>query len=141
MDIHIVEWTHCKDEVMRLRQMVFLDELKYDSAYLFDEQDTTATHACAFHGRKIIAAGRIVLNKPLVFLSHVVVHPEYRKQEIGLSIITNLKRFAKNNECLNIQLSARIEAMRFYEQAGFHAIENAYQSFGVWHRKMTLKLG
>ena len=50
------------------------------------------------------------------------------------------KKAAKEQDCFTIQLSANIDSMRFYEQAGFQAIDSAYQLHNQWHRQMKIKL-
>ena len=136
----VLNWPAHGEQIVALRKSIFLDELHYDPAFIQDESDEQSYHAGVFQDEELIAAGRIKFNSPLAFISHLCVKEEHRRKEIGFKLLFFLKKAAKEQDCFTIQLSANIDSMRFYEQAGFQAIDSAYQLHNQWHRQMKIKL-
>ena len=139
-DSEKLDWLTHKEQIISFRKLIFLDELNYDPAFIQDQSDEQAFHAGIFLDKEFIAAGRVIFNSPLAFISHLCVKKEHRRKEIGFKLLFFLKKAAKSQDCSSVQLSANIESMRFYEQAGFQAIDSAYMLHNQWHRKMKIKL-
>jgi GNAT superfamily N-acetyltransferase len=60
--------------------------------------------------------------RPYGVIENVITHSGYRKQGIGTLLLNHLINFAKEKNCYKVMLqsgTARKDAHRFYEKAGF----------------------
>jgi GNAT superfamily N-acetyltransferase len=74
----------------------------------------------AFKGTELVGAGRIVSDAGYqVFITDVIVLPEYQHKGIGRKIIEHLLEYCKKHNVVWVQLSCAKGKKGFYEKCGF----------------------
>ena len=70
----------------------------------------------------------------------MTVLPNFQKQQIGKQLLLLLLEKAKENDCINIELSARVTALEFYKKYNFMPVGEVYMSkkTGILHQYMML---
>ncbi len=80
---------------------------------------------------RVIAASTLILEPKFIhggkYVGHiedVIVHPKYRHQKIGSTLIKMLLKLAENNNCYKTILNCDELTQPFYEKLGFYKVEN-----------------
>ena len=129
-------------ELLRLRCEVFIVE--QDCVYLdVDGEDRTAWHLLARDGQgKLCACLRALPRRgeePMHF-GRIVVHPAFRGQGLGKELVRRGLRYAQ--ETLGepaVCIMAQAHLRGFYEELGFCATSEPYDSTGILHIDMVCK--
>lgn len=126
-------------EVLRLRSQVFVVE--QDCVYQdMDDKDALALHVLGYENGILAAYARIF--KPGDYhkeaaIGRVVVHPEFRKEGLGILLMTAAIDSVKSNwGCTKIHISAQSHLRHFYEGVGFVWTGEAYLEDGIPHIAM-----
>lgn len=131
-------------DILQLRAAVFVVE--QDCVYQdIDGKDQNALHIIGTQDNKIVAYTRVF--KPGDYLDkaaigRVVVHPDYRKQHLGKTIMMASIQAIQDHfnpptpssgQRLPIGLSAQTYLLDFYKELGFVAVGDAYLEDGIPH--------
>jgi predicted GNAT family N-acyltransferase len=73
-------------------------------------------------------------------LIQMAVEQEFQGRGIGRMLVEHLIDFASENKVQEIQIHARDDVKRFYEQLGFRIVGEPFEEVGIKHRHMLLKL-
>ena len=121
-------------EILKIRKIVFQEELQIPLEVEADGQDDFCMHVLAFEGDVPVAIGRISFDGWDFVISRVAVLPEYRGKKYGDFIVRMLVDKAMMSNAKEVQLDAFEETIGFFETIGFSAKEAA----GVWaNRKLV----
>lgn len=60
-----------------------------------------------------------------VTLGRVVVLPEYRGRKLGLLVVTEAEKWAKELGVKTINIDSRLEAVTFYEKLGYQHVDDS----------------
>ena len=128
--------------ILQLRINVFVVEQNCPYEEL-DNKDKKALHLFAFEEDTpdiIIAYTRIF--KPGDYykeaaLGRVVVHPDFRKQQLGYELIKKtISAIEDNFNTSTIKIGAQTYLQKFYESFGFKQIGDEYMEDGIPHIHM-----
>ena len=125
-----------------LRIDVFVKEQKVPIELELDEKDYSenTVHIGYFDDDKLIGIARLIdLDKDVIHIGRVVIDKEYRGKGIGRKLIVGCETTAKNilKREVIIELSAQIQAEKFYESLGYNRIsDKIYLDAGIEHVDM-----
>ena len=125
-----------------LRIEVFVKEQKVPIELELDEKDHSENtiHIGYFNDNKLIGVARLIdLDKDVIHMGRVVIDKEYRGKGISRKLIIGCETTAKNilKREVIIELSAQIQAEKFYESLGYNRInDKIYLDAGIEHVDM-----
>lgn len=128
-------------EARDIRKQVFIEEQGFQSE--FDDIDARALHAVIYLDGTAAATGRTFPEKEDLSVWHmgrIAVRKEYRGQGLGLAIVRALENAAEKEGGLVFELSAQLQARRFYEKAGYSAQGGVYMDEHCPHIKMSRRV-
>ena len=76
------------------------------------------------------------INKDIVKMRQVAVHPGFQGQGIGLFLVERVERWVKANHYKKIELSARDTAVSFYLKQEYHTTGEPFVEVGIPHLHM-----
>jgi ElaA protein len=126
-------------QIIMLREQVFVVE--QNCPYLdCDGKDLTSMHLWFSKDAVCAAYSRIVppqYEKDLWSIGRVVVHPDFRGLALGKAIMQAAIDYLKLNKgSKEIQISAQVYLLRFYNELGFHEVGATYLEDDIPHIKM-----
>ena len=122
-----------------LRIEVFVKEQNVPIELELDEKDYSenTVHIGYFDDDKLIGIARLIdLDKDVIHIGRVVIDKEYRGKGIGHKLIISCENIAKQilKKEVIIELSAQIQAEKFYESLGYNRInDKIYLDAGIEH--------
>ena len=125
-----------------LRIEVFVKEQKVPMELELDEKDHSENtiHIGYFHEDNLIGVARLIdMDKDVIHIGRVVIDKEYRGQGIGRELIIGCENIAQQilKRKTIIELSAQIQAEKFYESLGYNRInDKIYLDAGIEHVDM-----
>ena len=125
-----------------LRIKVFVKEQNVPIELELDDKDysTNTVHIGYFRDDNLIGVARLIdMDKDVIHIGRVVIDKEYRGQGIGRELIIGCETTAKDilKREVTIELSAQIQAEKFYESLGYNRINNKiYLDAGIEHVDM-----
>lgn len=136
--IRITDWYSDRTEITRLREQVFVHEQGVPPELEIDASDPICIHILAEYGNETVGTGRLTLDG---HIGRLAVLREYRRQGIGKTLLDRLTREATHRGINQVCLNAQIQAIPFYEQAGFKISSEEFLDAGIPHRAMCRYLG
>ena len=134
-DLSVTDLYNC----LQLRTLVFVVEQNCVFQDM-DGKDATALHLLAYDETKTVACARLFKAGDYYDLSsigRVVVHPEYRKLNLGRALMTNAIAAIKlHYNDLDIKIGAQLYLKKFYESFGFVASSAVYLEDDIEHIEM-----
>ena len=125
-----------------LRIEVFVKEQKVPIELDLDDKDHSdnTVHIGYFNDNKLIGVARLIdLDKDVIHIGRVVIDKEYRGKGIGRKLIIGCENITKQilKKEIIIELSAQIQAEKFYESLGYNRInDKIYLDAGIEHVDM-----
>ena len=125
-----------------LRIEVFVKEQNVPIELELDEKDYSenTVHIGYFDDDKLIGIARLIdLDKDVIHIGRVVIDKEYRGKGIGRELIIGCENIAQHilKRKIVIELSAQIQAEKFYESLGYNRInDKIYLDAGIEHVDM-----
>ena len=140
--IKILESKEELDLGFALRIKVFVKEQKVPVELELDNKDHSinTVHIGYFNDNKLIGVARLIdLDKDIIHIGRVAIDKDYRRKGIGRKIIIGCETAARNilKREVIIELSAQIQAEKFYESLGYNRVNNEiYLDAGIEHVDM-----
>jgi predicted GNAT family N-acyltransferase len=137
------EVAHTQDDffrLIRLRQVVFVEEQGIPVVLVIDDDDGEALHLIARRGREVVGTARLVSKGTSGKIGRMAVKREVRRQSIGTGLIAFIQKISVEMELAELVLHAQVPAVPFYERLGFSTVGKKFKEAGIPHRKMTLRL-
>ena len=140
--IKILESKEELDLGFALRIEVFVKEQNVPIELELDEKDYSdnTIHIGYFDDDKLIGIARLIeLDKDVIHIGRVVIDKKYRGKGIGRKLIIGCESIAKQilKKEVIIELSAQIQAEKFYESLGYNRInDKIYLDAGIEHVDM-----
>ena len=125
-----------------LRIKVFVEEQNVPIELELDDKDhsTNTVHIGYFNDDKLIGVARLIdMDKDVIHIGRVVIDKAYRGKGIGRKLIVGCENIAKQilKKEVIIELSAQIQAEKFYESLGYNRInDKIYLDAGIEHVDM-----
>lgn len=136
--IHLISWHDGEPLLRAIRETVFMKEQGVSAELEWDGLDERCHHALALSCKgDAIGCGRIT---PEGHLGRMAVLPEWRDQKVGSALLEALLDYARSVHLPQVDASAQVQAMPFYERFGFEAEGEVFMDAGMPHRKMKLHL-
>lgn len=112
-------------ELLKIREMVFCQELQMDPDVENDGQDDYCMHVLAFDNEQPVAVGRIAFDGWNFVISRVAVLPEHRGKKYGDFVVRMLIDKAMMSNAKQVQLDALEGTEGFFETIGFQTEKDA----------------
>ena len=111
--------------------------------YMNDPWENKSVHAVIEYQEKAVGVGRLTFDEDgNGVISQVVVLPEFRKLNIGATIVEHLVKLSVFNSSDKVYMSAIESSIGFFEKCGFNTIGAKFSSpkTGIVHVSMVLVL-
>jgi predicted GNAT family N-acyltransferase len=139
--VKIAETELEKEQAFDIRRKVFVDEQGVALHIEMDEHDDSATHFIGYELEQPIAAARIrEYEQGVGKVERVCVLPEYRGQNFGANLMTQLEDYARSIGYFRLKLNSQTHALPFYEQLGYEVISPEFMDAGIPHHQMEKTL-
>lgn len=133
----VVDYALAKPLVHAVRTEVFVREQNIPIALEADSLDRVSQHVLAMCEGCPVGTGRLT---PHGRIGRVAVVRPLRRQGVGLRIMEQLLKLARQNNHREVVLSAQHHAVEFYEKLGFEREDEAFLEVGIWHVTMRKRL-
>ena len=133
-------YEHEFEQALAIRFKVFVDEQKVPVEEERDSYDTTAVHFGAFYQNQIIGTGRVIVIDDKGKIGRLAVLKQYRGLGIGMTLINTIVDYCKELGLREVCLGAQLQAIPFYEKAGFKVEGDIFDDAGIPHRTMGKKI-
>lgn len=120
-----------------IRRRVFIDEQAVPEGEEWDGRDPDCLHFLARHDGTPVGTARLL---PDGHVGRVAVLPAGRGRGIGLALMHEAIRAARDQGHARIELAAQVQALDFYRRLGFEAYGDTFLDAGIPHRNMRLML-
>ncbi|NMA84408.1 MAG: GNAT family N-acetyltransferase [Epulopiscium sp.] len=146
MNWHIKRFNDLSNEelyrILQLRNQVFI--IEQNCPYLdCDEKDFNAHHLFLEDEGQIAAYARILgkgVNYEEMCISRVVVNPIYRRQKLGVQLMTQAINFIENHfKETSIRISGQAYLLDFYQDLGFKRVSDEYLEDNIPHFEFLYK--
>ncbi len=140
--IRTTDWSESQDILQGIRHSVFVEEQGVPEDLEVDEKDPSALHflATTDDGTAIATARLLHECDEIARIGRFAVLAEYRNQGLGAHLLQHMVDYARQHGYFKLVLSAQLEAISFYEKAGFEPYGEIYLDAGMEHRSMRLVL-
>lgn len=136
--IHLTSWQADKASLAAIRRTVFIEEQHVPEALEWDGEDEAAQHFLALDADGTpIGCARLL---PSGKLGRMAVLPSWRRRGVGMALLQAAMAACREYGDASIQLSAQVQAIPFYQHAGFTVCSGIYNDAGIPHRDMRLTL-
>lgn len=129
----VTTWGADRPLLQEVRRKVFVVEQQVPEDEEWDEDDLVAVHVLATRNREPVGTGRLT---PAGKIGRMAVLSEVRSRGVGRRILDLLVREASHRGMIQLQLNAQVQAIPFYEKAGFTAEGSVFLEAGIPHRRM-----
>ena len=134
--VRVADWNTESESLRAIRDIVFVREQGVPRDIEWDNRDEDAIHFIAVDQMNTpIGTARLL---PSGQLGRMAVLPEWRNKQIGSKILQFILTLPTvNRKC--IHLHAQVNAIPFYQRAGFVMIGERFMEAGIEHQSMELR--
>lgn len=122
-------------EIAILRSSVFTIEQNIKENEL-EELDYKAIHYFIKKNNVVVSYARVIQENEKIKLGRVCTKLDYRGQGLQTKIIRTII-----DEHKEVELSAQIQTISFYQTLGFETIGDIYLEANIKHQRMIIKVG
>jgi len=133
----VTTWGADRPLLQAVRRKVFIVEQQVPEEEEWDEDDLVAVHVLATRNREPVGTGRLT---PAGKIGRMAVLSEVRSRGVGRRILDMLVGEASHRGMIELHLNAQVQAVPFYEKAGFRAEGDVFLEAGIPHRRMRRAL-
>ncbi len=131
------EFAHASE----IRTEVFCTEQGFTVEIELDDIDNVAWHIIGYKDETPVCTARIFYDdKNEMHFGRLAVHKEFRGQKIGLAMVEEMVKKAKELKADFAVLNSQADKAVFYERAGFEKTGNTSLDEGVPHVEMRRML-
>ena len=134
--MEIVAYKKYAEEIVAIRDEVFIREQKVPRELEMDGLDPDAMHVLAFDADGAVGTGRML---PDGHIGRIAVKRRYRGRGTGRMITQKLLDLARDLQLPEVWLSSQYHAREFYQRMGFVEQGERYEEAGIDHVKMIQK--
>jgi predicted GNAT family N-acyltransferase len=131
-----------RESAFRLRETVFLGEMRRDRTVETDAYDEDACHIIALSGDDVVGTMRLYrlrLSDTSIKIGRVAVDSDYRHRGIGSKMMEFAHDWASKQGFVDCYLHAQIAVRPFYEALGYVAEGGVFMEAGTEHILMRRK--
>lgn len=134
-------WQQAPQAVRDIRHQVFVEEQQVPVALEIDETDAIAEHfllyLCEKTAETPVATARLYPDiQSAAHIGRMAILPQARGKGLGMALLRHLMQQALNQGFHQLGLSAQVQAVGFYQAAGFHLTSDVYLEAGIQHQDM-----
>ena len=137
INIRIANWDTDKDNLVRIRRRVFIEEQHVPENMEWDQYDDSSTHFLATLDNNVIATARLKTDGQI---GRMAVLAEYRNKGIGSKLLQFVLLTALQQKQKKVYLHAQVSAISFYEKHGFTTCGDIFYEADIPHREMSKKI-
>jgi predicted GNAT family N-acyltransferase len=136
--VETVGFAACADELLRVREVVFVDEQQVPPELERDALDPQCLHVVARDADgRAIGAGRLTQERQV---GRMAVLRDWRGRGVGEAILAALVAAARDRGWRELWLNAQVGALDFYRRLGFLPYGPRFMEAGIEHQAMRRKL-
>lgn len=133
-----VSWQSAVRQLSQIRHQVFIIEQQVPVDLEWDGLDASALHLLAIDNQaNPLGCARILSDGSI---GRMAVLKQHRQAGVGSALLQTAIACCQQCGWLEISLSAQVQAIGFYERAGFMLCSQEYLDAGIPHRDMKLRL-
>ena len=133
--LRLAHWPGDKDALKQVRETVFVQEQRVPVELEWDGLDDQCLHMLAEDPQgNPIGTGRLL---PDGHIGRMAVLKEWRGRGVGAALLRALMEEGEKRGFRELALAAQVQAMSFYEKAGFVAEGEVFDEAGIPHRNMV----
>lgn len=134
----LTTWTADRPALAAVRRDVFVGEQRIPESLEWDDHDGRSVHALATDcSGAPVGTARLL---PDGRIGRMAVVAAWRGRGVGRALLHALLREAGRRGDRECHLDAQVQAIGFYERAGFRVHGPVFDDAGIPHRSMTLRL-
>jgi len=136
--IQQVSWLNGSEELILIREQVFIKEQLVPIELEWDGMDETAIHLLATDAdQNPVGCARILAGGTI---GRMAVLNSQRGKGFGMALLMKAIEICQQHSWNTLSLSAQTHAISFYRKAGFVVSSDEYLDAGIPHVDMQLKL-
>ncbi|WP_456405125.1 GNAT family N-acetyltransferase [Thiolapillus sp.] len=133
--LRLAHWPRDQEALRSIREKVFVEEQQVPVELEWDGLDPECLHLIAEdQDANPVGTGRLL---PDGHIGRMAVLKEWRGRGVGGALLKGLMEEAQKRGFSTLILAAQLQAMPFYEKAGFSAEGEVFDDAGIPHRKMV----
>lgn len=127
---------------LSIRKIVFIEEQNVDESLEIDDLEDKALHIVGYKENQPCCTARLIEKENgLLKIQRVAVLKEYRKKGVGLILLQEIERLAKETfEANKLLLDSQDHAIPFYEKSGFTVYGDGFLDADIPHHHMEKRL-
>ncbi len=129
------------EDVLPIRECVFVVEQGISKGYITDELDDKAIHVVTYEGDQPVGAGRLVKSEDEYTIGKVAVLKDKRKNYYGDLIVRMLIQKGFDLGAERMVVHAQEQAVLFYTKIGFEVVGEIYEKQSIKCLDMVLQKG
>lgn len=134
--IAIVPWETTSEDLLSVRQIVFVNEQGVPAEEERDEHDASSIHFLARDAsRDPIGTARLLDSGRI---GRVAVLREWRGRGLGRALMHAVVAETRQRGMVRPHLHAQVQTISFYESLGFVVCGEEFEEAGILHREMEL---
>lgn len=129
-------------DALDIRKVVFIHEQNVDESLEIDDLEDKALHVIGYKENKACCTARLIEKENgLLKIQRVAVLKDYRKKGIGLLLLQEIERLAKDTFGANkLLLDSQDHAIPFYQKSGFSVYGDGFLDANIPHHHMEKRL-
>ncbi|HME52482.1 MAG TPA: GNAT family N-acetyltransferase [Candidatus Lokiarchaeia archaeon] len=127
-------------KIFVLRYKVFMLEQEFHEDIEIDEHDDAAIHLFVDNGATAAATLRLFWNGDDIMLGRMAVSKDFRGTGVGRALLKRAIEEARKLGGRYLMAHSQMQALGFYEKAGFEKIGDEFEEEGVMHQLVRLEL-
>jgi len=137
--IEVLNWHSPKQaQLVVVREQVFIIEQHVPLSIEWDEHDADAIHLLALDASNNAIGCARILKKGRI--GRMAVLKDWRGKGVGCALLKEALAVCKQLGMTQVALSSQTHAIKFYQQAGFTVMSDAYIDANIWHVDMQAKI-
>lgn len=133
ISVSVADWHKDNAAIRRIRESVFIAEQAVPPELEWDAEDAGAAHFLAHEGDYPIGTARLLPDGEVGRLS---VLKDWRGLKVGEALLNAVLLEAEKRGLTQQKLSAQVQAVAFYERAGFRVVSDEFLEAGLPHVDM-----
>ncbi len=123
-------------EAIRLRQIIFHQEMGVDYNYIIDNYDDYAIHYLIEDHGKAIGTARAIIGDNSAQLGRICIVNSARKKNIGTFLLKNIESDLKNKGVSHLFLESQMPVVPFYKKCGYDLVGTVFEKASIIHIRM-----
>ena len=133
METKIAQTPEELQQVMAIREEVFVREQQVPPELEKDAEDDSAIHFLALVNGQAVGAARLVVHGDEGKVGRMSVLSPFRGRGIGSALLQKVEAAAREQGLVRLRLHAQDHALKFYQRLGYQVTGEAFLEAGIVH--------